>query len=310
MIRPSDWHLRRIGLNCRETVSSSCVRVAVIDTGIGLDNTTSHLIPRHQVFQNAEIMLGKNYFFPGQPPQDDTGHGSAIAAMIAGQASGHFPGGVCPGALLYIVKAVAHERNGQENHWAWAIRDIVDRACEDSIRTVINLSAGGRPTAFLEESVAYADTHNVPIVTISHNDGVASSRYPGAYGEKYGSLICVGAIDEEDKQLMDESGRGSNGGSALSVVGPGSRIMVPGLGKEDLLTVSGTSIAAALVSGVAARLLSIYPELTSRNLRKLLEVSAEHPELTFPRRCERLGYGCVRLDMAIRAMQAGHRSQF
>src|SRR5205085_1254465 len=77
------------------------IGVAVIDTGIQLNHPD--LTP---------VTSGKNCLAPGQPAEDDNGHGTHVAGTIAARDNGTGVVGIAPGAALYAVKVLDQDGNG------------------------------------------------------------------------------------------------------------------------------------------------------------------------------------------------------
>src|SRR5262249_39284104 len=94
--------------------------------------------------------------------------------------------------------------------------------------------------------------------------GNAGPKSPPLYPGADVSVIAVSATDYSDKPFAM-----ANRGKYIAVAAPGVDVMVPAPGNSYQLT-TGTSVAAAHVSGVAALLLERKPTLTPDELRALL----------------------------------------
>ena len=90
-------------------------------------------------------------------------------------------------------------------------------------------------------------------------------------------VIAVTATDVDDKLFTD-----ANRGKYISVAAPGVDILVPAPEGEYQIT-TGTSVAAAEVSGIVALLLERNPKLNSADIRRILTASAKAP---FARRAQ------------------------
>ena len=98
-------------------------------------------------------------------------------------------------------------------------------------------------------------------------------------------VIGVTAIDENDKLY-----KGSNVGAQVAVAAPGVDVMVPAPAGTYQLT-TGTSVAAAHVSGVAALLLERHPEADAQLILEVLTASATR--LGANKRDDKVGWGLI-----------------
>ena len=132
---------------------------------------------------------------------------------------------------------------------------------------VINMSFAGpqRPLARSRASRSPYDK-GIVLVAAAGNAGPKSPPlFPGA--DPY--VIAVTATDVEDKLFA-----GANRGKYISVAAPGVDILVPAPESSYQLT-TGTSVAAAEVSGIVALLLDRNPKLTPADIRRILNASAK-----------------------------------
>jgi subtilisin family serine protease len=153
-----------------------------------------------------------------------------------------------------------------------AIRYAVDNGAN-----IVNMSFGkgfSPEKAAVDEAVKYADSKGVLLVHAAGNDGENLAEKPSfptpAYigGGKPGNWIEVGASSW--KGLDSLAAPFSNYGKAqVDVFAPGVDILstVPGGGYERE---SGTSMAAPVVSGVAALLMSYFPNLSAADVKRIL----------------------------------------
>jgi subtilisin family serine protease len=131
------------------------------------------------------------------------------------------------------------------------------------------------------------------LIGAAGNAGHASPPlYPAADAE----VIAATAIDAEDK-LYEKA----NTGSYIAVAAPGVDVLLPTPGGNYDLQ-SGTSVSAALVSGVAALVLERRPKLAPGELRKVLTSTAK--PLGSPDQRTEFGAGLVDVGRAL-AQAAG-----
>lgn len=200
---------------------------------------------------------------------DDYSHGTFVAGVIAAQPNPlNKMTGVYPDAKIMTIRAVP-EGDEYDKDIASAIRYAVDNGAK-----VINMSFGKRtsPDAnMVEEAINYAANHDVLLVMASGNNGVNCDRiiyYPQGLdktGKRIDNLIRVGASD-----MNGNPGSISNyGRNTVDLFAPG--IDITSLSSENGYTVSsGTSVAAPVVSGIAAIIRDYFPKLTAAQIKDIL----------------------------------------
>jgi subtilisin family serine protease len=193
-----------------------------------------------------------------------TAHGTAIAGAIA--AHGKIRG-VAPQAGILSARAFdkAEAAAGPEGS-TLSILKGVDWAAGAHAR-IINMSFAGPQDPAMHRILAAAFAQGVTLVAAAGNAGPKSAPlYPGAEAE----VLAVTATDADDRLFEN-----ANVGRYVAVAAPGVDVLLPAPeGKYTLET--GTSVAAALVSGVAALVLELRPAMQPTALRKLLTTTA-HP---------------------------------
>lgn len=232
------WGLDRIDQRTNTPTSSysfatngSGVTVYVIDTGI---------YTSHSQF-TGRTRFGFDAF--GGNGIDTNGHGTHVAGTIAGSTYG-----VAPAASLVSVRVLDQTGAGSVSGVIagidWAITDHV------SGPAVINMSLGAGKSASLESAVDRAYNDGITVVSAAGNSNVdACTTSPG--GNK-ASGLTVGATTTTDARASY-----SNFGACLDLFAPGSGITSAGISSTTASAVmSGTSMAAPHVAGLAARYLS------------------------------------------------------
>ncbi|HEX5631730.1 MAG TPA: S8 family peptidase [Gemmatimonadales bacterium] len=211
----------------------------------------------------------------------DAGHGTHVAGIIGAARGNEGIDGAATSVRLMAVRAVP---NGDERDKdvANAIRYAVDNGAH-----IINMSFGkdySPEKHLVDEAVKYADSKGVLMVHAAGNDGknlATEHNYPSpAYlgGGRAKHWIEVGASSWKGGQELAASF--SNYGKAeVDLFSPGEDILstAPGGGYERN---SGTSMAAPVVTGVAAMLMSYFPKLSAADVRQLIiETAARYPSL-------------------------------
>lgn len=261
------------------------VRVAVIDTGISA-----------AAIDENNLDVGRNYILPNASTEDTVGHGTAVAAIIAGSAAAGVTG-LCPDAVL--VPLVYYSKTGDDKAvkgdlpmLAQIIRDAVDvYGCR-----VINISSGARvDTPTLRDAVAWAEQRGVLVVSCAGNDGDDTAYFPGAFP----TVLCVGTVNKAG----DGPALFSNYHSGVDLLAPGVRLATANP-KGERVTVNGTSFSTAWVTAAAAALLTADPTLTPHQLRQLLCNTAR--DICSEGYDADSGWGVVDLRAALAQLQAEH----
>jgi subtilisin family serine protease len=196
--------------------------------------------------------------------------------------------GIAPSARLFAVHAFSSSATNSEST-TFNILKGLDWASNQNVR-IINMSFAGPKDPSLERSLKAAYDKGIVLIAAAGNAGPKSPPlYPGADP----SVIAVTATDVDDKIFS-----GANRGKYVSVAAPGVDILVPAPDGAYQLT-TGTSVAAAEVSGIVALLLERNPKLTPANVRQILTTSAKR--LAPGERDDNFGSGLVD---PLRALQA------
>ena len=220
-------------------------------------------------------------------------HGTFVAGLVASSyKSAKGAGGVAPKVKIMDLRFLDSKGKFYTSDWrklAEAIRYAADNGAQ-----IINLSiyASLRPPYYVHRAVREAERKGALVVGIAGNEGKDVS-YLGRWKE----MLTVGAIDRNLNPAYF-----SNRGPSLDFAAPGVRVVSlrPG-GRTS--SGSGTSFAAPHVSGTAALLLSLKPDLSPKRLRELLADTAQ--DLGRKGQDDRTGYGLVDADRAVRSLKAG-----
>ncbi|MEB3329343.1 MAG: S8 family peptidase [Candidatus Sericytochromatia bacterium] len=275
------WALQRLEAPAAWAVTkgSPAVTVAVVDTGIYY---------KHPEFADR-VAPGFDFINRDYDARDDMMHGTHCAGIIgAGLDDGHGVAGVAPAVHLLAVKVMDQVGEG-----TWAnIADGIVYATQAGA-PIMNLSLGAPNASYtLKQAVAYAVKAGVLVVAAMGNENTDTPSYPAAYP----GVLAVGATKADDTKAGF-----SNEGAHLSVVAPGHRILSTVLyGKYE--AVSGTSMAAPHVAGLAALVKAQHPDWTAARIKAHLEATAD--DLGEPGFDPRFGHGRIN---ARRALTSGRR---
>ncbi len=248
------------------------VKVAVIDSQIDVKNP-----------ELAGNIAGE-FDAVGAPEPPDV-HGTEMAGVIAAHDR---LTGVAPGAEIYAIHAFSRAGDTFGSS-TFDIVNALNWAIGQGVR-VINMSFTGPRDPSIDRALKIAHDKGIVLVAAAGNFGPDSPPlYPGADP----NVIAVTATDSNDMVFS-----GANRGNYISVAAPGVDIAVPAPEATYQLT-TGTSVAAAEVSGVAALLLQRNPALTPDDVRSILTSTAKHPG--DQEHDDTYGWGLIDLAKAIQA---------
>jgi subtilisin family serine protease len=211
----------------------SGLRIGMIDSGLAADLSAFAGRKLHQ----------RSFIEPGRVAAD-TGHGTAVAALLVGAPDPAHPtgGGLLPDADLYAASVFSRQSSGQSEADAFAIAEALDWMVQKRVR-VVNVSLAGDDNALMALAVRRASARGTVLIAAAGNAGPnAPPAYPGALPE----VIAVTAVDQQGAVFAQ-----ANRGSYIAFAAPGVRIWVPtpdGLGRYQ----TGTSFAAPFALGTAA----------------------------------------------------------
>ena len=276
------------------STGSSNVVVAVIDTGIDYfhDDLRQNLwrnpgeIPGNGLDDDGngyvDDVYGYDFVSGDSEPFDDNNHGTHVAGTIGAVGdNGIGTVGVCWNVSLMGLKAFNERGNGTVSSAIEAIHFAVANGAR-----VINASWGlDEKSRALEEAVLAAADAGVLIIAAAGNGRTENFSYPAGYE----SVIAVGATDHKDARAVF-----SNYGDWVDLAAPGVSILST-LPENNYGPENGTSMAAPHVTGVAALVLSRFPDYTRDELRAIL-INSVDPLVTD----RRIGNGRVNAAMAVR----------
>ena len=219
------------------------VRVGVIDTAVDL----SHPELRGTPVETYDALGGA--LAPGA-------HGTAVAGLIAAHAR---LVGAAPQARLLSARSFDYT-GGVGRGSSFTILKGIEWVAAHGAR-VINMSFAGPPDPDLQKSLAGAYGRGIVLIAAAGNAGPTS---PPLYPAADPHVIAVTATDSDDKLYG-----ASNVGPYINVAAPGVALLVAWSG-AGYQTESGTSFAAAEVSGIAALMLQRDPHLTPDQVRARL----------------------------------------
>jgi hypothetical protein len=222
------------------------VRIAVVDTGVDLAHPDLA----------GRVIEARDFVAPEASDFRDDLHGTAVAGVIAARENNRLGiVGIAPDAELLALRACWQVRAGAREAAcdSYTLAQALDYAVTARPR-LLNLSLGGPEDPLLARLVRAALTRGIAVVAAA--DGAGDEPFPS---EIPGVLVIAAA---------DPAGR-ETGSARAALAAPGVDVLTtqPG-GAYDFF--SGSSIAAAHATAVAALVLERRPELSPAALVELL----------------------------------------
>ncbi|HXF56599.1 MAG TPA: S8 family peptidase [Actinomycetota bacterium] len=273
------------------TTGSPETVIAVIDSGVDLSHpdlagslwVNPDEVPGNGVDDDSNGFVddvnGWDFEEQDPVPQDEDGHGTHVAGIIAAAAGNGVGGaGVCPGCRLMVLKAPL-DLFGELAAIEYAVLNGAD---------VLNLSFSGAYFSVLERrTLAWAGSQGVLAVAAAGNEGGDNDMpldldvdldgvrdccpvYPASYDLP--TVVAVAASND-----LDEYGSFTNlGHESVDLAAPGVDVLStypPG----DYRYLNGTSMAAPFVAGVAGLVKSAHPEYGPLELRNAILNGVDRP---------------------------------
>lgn len=214
--------------NIWEFSTGKGIKVAIIDSGIS----------KHA---DLNIKGEVNFIEPGKPAEDDSGHGTLIAGIIAAQNNDTGVVGIAPDVELYSLKVLDSSGTG-------FLTDLVDSIewCIKNNINIINISASvNKDFSSLKKVIDIALENEILIVAASGNNNNGQVGYPASYS----GVISVGSLDKYNrKDEFSSIGK-------IDFCAPGVNILST-FNDEGYAIMSGSSMAAPHITGLLSLMLA------------------------------------------------------
>jgi hypothetical protein len=249
------------------------VVIAVLDTGIAHD---------HPEFA-GRILPGYDFINLDDLPEDDHGHGTHVAGIAAAAVdNGVGIAGVCGFCKILPIKVLNARENGSPAGIEAGLRYAADQGADIALLS-LGESIG---SSSVISGIAYAREHGVLIVAAAGNENSDVNFYPAAYP----GVFAVSATTRLDRRW-----EWSNYGDYVAISAPGDTVFstYPDLNNEygGYLYMSGTSMAAPFVAGLAGLLLAQDPTRSAIDVTHLMTSTAV--DLGEPGWDPQFGYGRI-----------------
>jgi subtilisin family serine protease len=213
-------------------------------------------------------------------------HGTHVSGIIgAVRNNGLGMDGIADNVRIMTLRAVP-DGDEHDKDIALAIRYAVDNGAQ-----IINMSFGksfSPEKRWVDEAVKYAESKDVLLVHAAGNDGKnldETWNFPSPTfiedGKRSKAWITVGASGDPKTGGLVAS-FSNYGKKEVDVFAPGTRIYSTTPGGNNYANLQGTSMASPVVAGLAALILSYYPDLSAQQLKMVIEKSAVAPDKLVP----------------------------
>lgn len=224
------------------------IRVAIIDSGVNFSS-------------DINVAVRKNFIEDDEPCilyEDVSGHGTAIAGLIAALDNDEGITGINPRVEIYSARVLDDKLSAPIDRIVAAIDWAIEQKCD-----ILNMSFGISENVLeLEQAIERANAAGIlMIAAVGNREKIA---YPAAYDE----VIAVGSVTAEGIPSAN-----SANGAELELMAPGENLVASGI-FDGVLGVTGTSFATPHVTGAASILWEENPEMSADYIRALLDYSA------------------------------------
>jgi thermitase len=234
------------------TTGNPNIKIAVLDTGI--EKTHADL---------AGKIIGEANFTTASSTNDANGHGTHVAG-IAAAATNNVQGIAGAGYNTTILNGKVLGDDGS-GYYSWIANGIIWAA--DQGAHVINMSLGGTASSqAMSDAVDYAWSKGAVIVAAAGNKSTSAPHYPAYYPK----VVAVAATDNNDNKASFSN----YDSSWVDVAAPGTSIYSTYKGNA-YGSMSGTSMASPMVSGVAGLVYAKGACMTNICVRGQIEQTAD-----------------------------------
>jgi len=280
------------------TKGSANITIAVIDTGVDWD----HPDLANNIWLNSDEVAdgtdsdGNGYVddvrgwdfttatncYPGDDcdgvtdnnPMDFQGHGTAVSGVASAVTNNSvgIAGAGWQSKIMAVRAGFARAKDGRGTLYVSDAANAI-RYAADNGANIINMSWGGIASSTVRSAVNYAFNKGCLMVAAAGNSGSRTKFYPAARD----NVLAVGGTTGSDQRWSS-----SSYGSWVNISAPAKNIRTTAF-NDSYTTASGTSLAAPLISGVAALVKAHKPSLDRRAIAKQL--------ITYASQIKSLGIG-------------------
>jgi minor extracellular protease Epr len=294
-VNDTNWAYAKVGVDklWEKGATGEGITIAILDTGVDIHNPNLY----NSIVQGYNAITKTSGY---DVIDDDNGHGSAIAGIIAAEKKKLGLTGVAYGAKIMPVKVLNEKGQGADKDIADGIRWAADHGAN-----IINLSFGAsQQEKVLDEALEYAAQKGCLIIAAAGNrytkyTSEAEYDQPNIlYPAAHPAVMAITATD-----INDELCPFSSAGPRAELAVPGKELFSYDLWQKNDKSkiLSGTSYSTAFASAAAALLWSSYPTLKAAEIREVLTMTAA--DLGPTGRDSKYGFGRMDLEKAYEACQ-------
>jgi len=263
--QPSPNHNGQYHINVMDvwpiTYGSPNVIIGVIDTGMNVN----HIDLAPNIVAGWNFIDDNNVVWDSNNPNEYS-HGTSVAGIIAAYGQGIT--GVAPNVKMMPLKALGGiDDAGTMYH----VIKAVEYAEEHGVKIVNCSFESDGYSQFLYNAINQSDMLFVCAAGNGGNDFAQSKSYPAGYG--LNNIISVAAMTSSGN-LITTAGDSSNYGEGVHIAAPGLNIATTLVGGNYGYQ-HGTSMAAPFVTGVAALIKSVSPELSASEIKSRILLNAK-----------------------------------
>lgn len=237
------------------------VKIGVLDTGLPNHNDLNHKIVNYKNFTSSKTV------------EDIEGHSSSVCGIIAAERSnGSGVTGIAPLSSLYVGKVLTDKGVGNDKWLSEGILWCIEQGCH-----IINMSVGAPASAAkkfkrTKEAIKLANEKGVILFAAAGNDGSHKIDIPARWNQ----VFCIVAIDREKERAYF-----SNSGPEVDFSALGVDVVSTYL-DQQYASVSGTSFACPVATGIAALILGEDIKKPNREIKNWWDMRAKLISLSSP----------------------------
>ncbi|MFP4596943.1 MAG: S8 family serine peptidase [Persicimonas sp.] len=303
------WNFKQVNAEkAWKTSTGRDVTVAVIDTGVAMENAPDRGITRPKDLDGTSSVDGYDFVDDDAFAWDGHGHGTHVAGTIAQTTNNEYGvAGLAYNSKIMPLRVLNSRGFGQVSDIADAVRFSADNGAD-----VINMSLGGPlPSLVLSRAIKYANKKGVTVVAAAGNGGKRAPSYPAAYD----GVIAVAATQFDKNTTFY-----SQWGKYVDIAAPGGNTRVDQNGdgrpdgvmqqtlkdgktdEHDFVLYMGTSMASPHVAAGAALVISqgiTHPDKVEQVLQESADDSLKDRYDDEKEFRERYGAGLMQTDKAV-----------